>query len=180
MTYRFCMACGGRLRRVRQEGRVRRRCPGCGWIYYSNPIPAAAALVIRGGKVLLGRRAGEPYRGTWDLPGGFLEGGETPERALAREIREELGARIRSARFVGFFAETYGPGGFPILAVVYRVRLAPGRLSHGSDVSEVRWFSRRALPYREIAFPSVRRALRLFAGGGAGRQDQQRTFGSSG
>lgn len=163
MRYRFCMACGGRLRRVRQEGRPRLKCRRCGWTFYGNPIPAAVALVIRGGKVLLGRRAGEPYRGTWDLPGGFLEAGETPERGLAREIREELGAGIRSAKFLAFFHDTYGCAGFPILAAVYRVRLAPGRLRHGGDVSEVRWFSRRQLPYRKIGFPSVRRALRLFA-----------------
>ena len=163
MNYRFCMACGGRLRRVHQEGRTRLRCPRCGWTFYGNPIPAAVALVIRGAKVLLGRRAGDPHRGTWDLPGGFLEAGETPERGLAREIREELGRGIRSARFLAFFHDTYGPAGFPILAAVYRVRLAPGRIRHGSDVSEVRWFSRRQLPYREIGFPSVRRVLRLFA-----------------
>lgn len=163
MRYRFCMACGGRLSRVRQEGRRRLHCRRCGWTFYGNPVPAAVALVMRGGKVLLGRRAAEPYRGTWDLPGGFLEAGETPERALARELREEIGARLRSARFLSFFTETYGRRGFPILAAVYRVRLAPGRLRHGSDVSEVRWFSRRRLPYREIRFPSVPRALRLFA-----------------
>lgn len=157
------MVCGGRLRRVRQDGRKRLTCRRCGWTFYGNPIPAAAALVVRGGKILLGRRADVPYRGTWDLPGGFLEAGETPERGLAREVREELGARIRSARFLGFFSETYGPGGFPILAMVYRVRLAPGRLRHGSDIAEARWFSRRELPYREIGFPSVRRALRLFS-----------------
>lgn len=163
MNYRYCMVCGGSLRRVRQEGLQRLRCRRCGWIFYGNPIPAAVALVVRGGKVLLGRRAAAPYRGTWDLPGGFLEAGETPERGLAREVREELGARIRSARFLSFFTETYGRRGFPILAAVYRVKLAPGRLRHGSDVSELRWFSRRRLPYRKISFPSVRRALRLFA-----------------
>ncbi len=163
MTYRFCMACGGRLSRVRQEGRVRLICRRCGWIFYGNPIPAAVALVVRGGKVLLARRAAEPYGGTWDLPGGFLEAGETPEQGLAREIKEELGTRMRSARFLAFFTETYGPGGFPILAAVYRVRLHPGRLRHGSDVSQARWFSRRQLPYREIGFPSVRRALKRFA-----------------
>ncbi len=163
MTYRFCMVCGGGLRRVREEGRPRLRCRRCGWIFYGNPIPAAVAVVVRGGKVLLGRRAAAPYRGTWDLPGGFLEAGETPERGLARELGEELGTRIRSARFLSFFTETYGRRGFPILAAVYRVKLAPGRLRHGSDVSELRWFSRRQLPYRKISFPSVRRALRLFA-----------------
>jgi ADP-ribose pyrophosphatase YjhB (NUDIX family) len=163
MNYRFCMECGGRLRRVREEGLVRRRCRRCGWTFYGNPIPATIALIVRGGKVLLARRGAEPYRGTWDLPGGFVEAGETPERGLVREIREELGARIRSARFLAFSTETYGPGGFPILAVVFRVRLARGRLRRGSDVSELRWFPRRSLPYRQIGFPSVRQALRLFA-----------------
>lgn len=157
------MVCGGRLRRVRQEGCIRLSCRRCGWTFYGNPIPAALALVVREGKALLARRAAAPHQGTWDLPGGFLEAGETPERGLAREIREELGARIRSARFLAFFTETYGPGGFPILAAVYRVRLARGRLRHGSDVSEVRWFSRRRLPYGKIGFASVRRALRRFA-----------------
>jgi len=163
MRYRFCMECGGRLRRVREEGRVRLICRRCGWIFYGNPIPAVVALIARGGKVLLARRAAAPYQGTWDLPGGFVEAGETPERGLRREIREELGARMGSARFLGFFHETYGPGGFPILAAVFRVRLARGRLRRGSDVSELRWFPRRSLPYRQIGFPSVRQALRRFA-----------------
>jgi len=163
VTYRFCMACGGRLRRVPQEGRVRLRCRRCGWTFYGNPIPATVALIVRGEKILLARRAAEPYQGTWDLPGGFVEAGETPERGLVREIREELRARIRSARFLAFYTETYGPGGFPILAAVFRVRLAPGRLRRGSDVSELRWFPRRSLPYRQIGFASVRQALRLFA-----------------
>src|SRR3989338_6715133 len=135
MRYRFCMACGGRLRRVREEGRVRLRCRRCGWAFYGHPLPASVALIVRGEKVLLARRAAEPYQGTWDLPGGFVEAGETPERGLAREIREELGARIRSARFLAFYTETYGPGGFPILAAVFRVRLARGRLRRGGGAS---------------------------------------------
>ena len=168
MTGRFCMACGGRLRAIREEGKRRLRCRRCGWTFYGNPIPAAVAVVVRGRKILLGRRAAPPHAGTWDLPGGFLEGGETPELALRRELREELGVGIRSARFVGFFHETYGPGGFPILAIVYRVRLARGRLVTASDVSELRWFDRERLPFREIRFPSVRRALKRFATGGRG------------
>src|SRR3990172_6970619 len=87
MRYRFCMACGGRARRVREEGRVRLRCRRCGWTFYGNPIPASGALIVRGEKVLLARRAAEPYQGTWDLPGGFVEAGGTPERGPARGVR---------------------------------------------------------------------------------------------
>jgi len=57
--------------------------------------------------VLLARRARAPYAGLWDLPGGFLEAGETPEAALGRELREELGARVRRARLVE--PDHYGP-----------------------------------------------------------------------
>jgi len=156
------MACGTRLRVIRDEGKRRRRCPRCGWTFYGNPVPAAVAVVVRGRKILLGRRAAPPYAGTWDLPGGFLEGDEIPEVALRRELREELGVRVRSARFLGFFHETYGPRGFPILVALYRVRLAAGRLVTASDVSELRWFERERLPYRQIRFPSARKALRQF------------------
>jgi ADP-ribose pyrophosphatase YjhB (NUDIX family) len=96
----------------------------------------------------------------WDLPGGFLEAGETPDKALRRELREELSAELRSARLVGFEPDRYGPDGFPTLTAVYRVGLAPGPLRCADDVAELRWFREDEIPYRKLAFPSMRRALR--------------------
>jgi len=150
---------------VREDGHTRRRCRRCGWIFYGNPIPAALAIIQRRGRVLLGRRARPPYAGTWDLPGGFLEAGERPDECLRRELREELGIGTRRARLVGFGTDRYGPRGFPVLAVVYRVTPRAGRIRPADDVSEVRWFSRRAIPYREIAFPGLRRLLRAYLSG---------------
>ena len=144
---------------MRKEGRRRRRCPRCGWTFYDNPTPAAVAIVEGRGGILLARRAGPPYQGTWDLPGGFLESGELPDRALRRELREELGTRVVITRFHGFSTDRYGPAGFPILTVVYVVRLA-GNPTARSDVAEVRWFHRDAVPWRQIGFPSIRRTLR--------------------
>jgi ADP-ribose pyrophosphatase YjhB (NUDIX family) len=158
---RHCMACGAGLRTVSQEGRRRRSCPRCGWTFYDNPVPAAVAIVVGPRGILLARRAAPPYAGTWDLPGGFLEADEPPDRGLLRELREELGVRAVITRFHGFYQERYGVGGFPILAIVYLVRLT-GPPRARSDVSEIRWFRRDALPWREIAFPSVRLALRAY------------------
>jgi 8-oxo-dGTP diphosphatase len=158
---RYCMACGAGLQTVRQEGRRRRRCPECGWTFYDNPTPAAVAIVEGPAGILLARRAAPPYQGTWDLPGGFLESGELPDRALGRELREELGTRAVMTRFHGFSTDCYGPGGVPILAMVYVTRLV-GEPAAGSDVAEVRWFRRDAIPWRQIGFPSVRRALREY------------------
>lgn len=155
------MRCGARVRAVREEGFRRWRCPRCGWVFYGNPVPATVAIVVGRRGILMCRRAAEPYRGTWDLAGGFLEADESPERGLRREVREELGARVFRARFHGFVVDRYGRGGVPVLGLVYEVRLA-GRFSARSDVSEVRWFARDAIQWRRIGFASIRRALRAY------------------
>lgn len=162
---RFCLACGERLSATRVDGRRRPRCGRCGWTFFGNPVPAAVAVIVHRGRVLLGRRARPPYAGTWDLPGGFLEAGEQPADCLARELREELGLGPRRAHLIGFATDRYGPKGFPVLTVVYRVTLRRGRIRPADDVSEVRWFPRRAIPYREIAFPAMRRLLRAYLSG---------------
>lgn len=134
-------------------------------MFYGNPVPATVAIVVGPRGILLCRRAAEPYRGMWDSAGGFLEADETPERGLRREIREELGVRVRRARFRGFVMDRYGRSGFPVLGLVYEVRLT-GRIVAGSDVSEVGWFPRDAIPWRRIGFASIRRALRDYLRGG--------------
>jgi ADP-ribose pyrophosphatase YjhB (NUDIX family) len=127
-------------------------------------VPAVVAVIARGDRILLARRKHPPHAGTWDLPGGFLEADETPESGLRRELAEELGLRVRRARPIVLATDRYGPGGFPILTVIYRVTPEPGPMTPADDVSEVRWFPRARLPYREIAFPSIRRTLRAWPG----------------
>lgn len=159
---KFCLACGARLRTVREDGRRRHRCPRCRWTFYGNPVPAAVAVIVRGGRLLLARRARPPYAGSWDLPGGFLEAGEHPEAGLRRELEEELGVKTRRARLIDFATDRYGPKGVPVLTMVYRVTPERGRVRPADDVSEVRWFSCRAIPYPAIAFPAMRRLLRAY------------------
>ena len=165
----FCLWCGRRLVTVRIEGYRRRQCARCEWIFYDNAVPAVVCIIQKAGRVLLTRRGRAPYAGTWDLPGGFLEGGEMPEAGLKRELREELAVKARVIRLVGFATDRYGPRGFPVLTMVYRVSIGGTRIRAGDDVSEARWFDPRKLPLREIAFPSIRRMLRDYLGVGAGR-----------
>jgi ADP-ribose pyrophosphatase YjhB (NUDIX family) len=165
---RFCLACGARLSTVAEDGRRRRRCRRCGWTHYANPVPATAAIVIERGRLLLGRRARPPYRGAWDLPGGFVESDELPESALRRELREEIGVGAAHATFVGFAGDRYGRAGVRVLIVVYRVRLVSTRVRPDDDVSELRWFPLAAIPYRDIAFPAVRTVLRDYLAGRKG------------
>lgn len=61
-------------------------------------IVAAGALLDPNGRVLLQRRPlGDPLEGLWEFPGGKAEAGETPEQALVRELREELGIELDAA-----------------------------------------------------------------------------------
>lgn len=73
-------------------------------------LVAAVALVDPDGRVLIARRpAGKAMAGLWEFPGGKLGPGETPERALIRELREELGIDTRASCLapVGFASHAY-------------------------------------------------------------------------
>lgn len=161
-TARFCLRCGDRLHTVSEDGRRRQRCPACGWTFYGNPVPAAVALVEQRRRLLLTLRGRAPYADTWDLPGGFLEADETAEQALARELREELGLRVRRARFVTTAHDRYGLGGVPVVALVYRVTDLSGAMRVADDVAAARWFPLEQVPYRAVGFPSMRRLLRAW------------------
>jgi mutator protein MutT len=65
-----------------------------------QPAVGVGAIVIHEGRVLLIRRAKEPLRGRWMVPGGTVEAGETLEQALVREVEEETGLRVRPRELV--------------------------------------------------------------------------------
>src|SRR5258707_11889644 len=106
-SYRFCAKCGSPLTARLMEGIERLVCEACGFVLYVNPRPAVCAVVTDGERAMLVRRAVEPRRGFWDLPGGFLERGEHPAEGLLRELREETGLEIEILEALGFFLDTY-------------------------------------------------------------------------
>lgn len=117
-------------------------------------------LVVRDGRVLLVRRAVEPFLDHWDLPGGFLEAGEAPEDGARREVREETGLSVRPTGLVGILMDVYGPEAQPTLSICYTAEVSGGRERPGSDAAETGWFELDALPER-LAFASTKEALEL-------------------
>jgi len=72
----------------------------------------AAALIVRGGEVLIGqRRPDQPMAMQWEFPGGKIEAGESPEQALARELDEELGIRATIGPRITHIRHNYRHGG---------------------------------------------------------------------
>ena len=145
--WRHCPLCAGALRHV--DGRA--ECERCGHVHYANPIPGAQAVVERDGRVLLGRRALDPGRGLWDLPGGFLEEEEHPEAALHREVREETGLEIETTDWLGSWMQPYD--GRTVLCLTWLATPVGGEERAGDDLVELHWFARDELPGPdELAF----------------------------
>ena len=91
---KFCPRCGAKVTPEDKFGMMRPVCPQCGWIHFIDPKVAAAVLIEQDGCILLVRRASEPFRGLWTLPAGFVNGGEDPAEAAARECLEETGLSV--------------------------------------------------------------------------------------
>ncbi len=159
--YKFCPKCAGRLLVQFTEGRDRQVCSACGFIFYRNPIPAVAMIVMNEHGILLVRRKYEPCQGDWSLPAGFVEWGEAPEGTAVREAKEETNLDIKLSELYGVF-RARGEANYEILLVVYRAEIMSGELLAGDDALEARYFKFNALP-RNIAFRVHRQILMKLA-----------------
>lgn len=154
---KYCPRCGTPVAREERFGRERPVCPQCGWIHFADPKVAAAVLVQKDGRVLLVRRVNEPFRGLWTLPAGFVNAGEDPAEAAARECLEETGLTVRVMHVIDIIAGREHPRGADFV-IVYDAAVLEGRLSAGDDADEARWFAMDELP--ALAF----RATQLILG----------------
>jgi 8-oxo-dGTP diphosphatase len=156
----YCPRCRAELRR--EDNKV--ECPECGFVAYGSSKPTASATVLDdAGRVLLSRRAIEPFAGMWDLPGGFLEEGEHPLDCLRRELMEEAHVQIEPLAFLGIWMDVYGERGLSTLNLYWTARIVEGELEPADDVAEFRWFAPDEAPENELAFdhlPQVLSALR--------------------
>jgi len=153
-----CPLCGAPLCAARIEGRERPRCTRCRFVLYLNPAGAAAAVVVDGrGRVLLIRRALDPFKGTWTLPAGYQEIDEEPARTAEREAREESGLEIRAEALLDLVFVPDDPRK-PANLAVYLCRVVGGSLCPGDDALDAAWFELDHLP-SEIGFENRRLVL---------------------
>jgi mutator protein MutT len=104
-----------------------------------------AALIERGGEVLVARRKEEGERaGLWEFPGGKVEAGEGERAALARELREELGVRVQVGELYARLEHIYPD--LQVELALYRARLHDGEEPRPLTAQELRWVPRRTLP----------------------------------
>lgn len=139
------------------------RCIECEFTYFHN-VAAAVALIIRyDNKILFTRRALEPASGLLDLPGGFVDPGESLEQALIRELLEELNLDVTNPTYLFSCPNQYlyKDINYDTCDTFFELRLdaLPSVEKEDSEVSEVCWVDIKDLGLQQVAFESTKRAL---------------------
>lgn len=155
----YCSQCTAKLvdRPAGVSAKLVPTCPACGAIHWIDPKLAAGCLVLEDGRALLVKRGIEPGYGTWVVPGGHVDRGETIEEAALRETREECGVSAEIEELVGI----YSYPGRPVIVAIFRARLhaaspAPSALDETLDVG---WFTPDEIERIAIGFRSSAESL---------------------
>jgi 8-oxo-dGTP diphosphatase len=159
--YVYCPFCGSLLEPRQLQKQVRPGCLRCGFIHFLNPKVAVIALIEHAGRVLLVRRAINPGKGLWALPGGFMDAGELPSHALKREIREEVGLEIQVNELLAIFPMVNQNDTSQGIVLAYRATPIDDQrtaLQPEDDVDEAAWFAPSEAP-AALAFASTRELL---------------------
>ena len=162
--YKYCLRCGGGLKKLDE---ITFQCEKCKNKMFVNPEPVASVILEKGeDQILLAKRAIEPAKDTWDVPGGFIKPGETAEQAGVREIKEELGITINIIDTIGTVAPqdyTYQGIDNPHLVVVLRTRLQGNEtIKPSDDVSEYKFIDKESALRENIQLDGTKMALELY------------------
>lgn len=125
---------------------------------YPYPRPSVTADVVAFTMraddlaVLLIRRKDEPFKGSWALPGGFVDENESLERAAARELEEETGLKgVRLEQLGAFGDPGRDPRGHTITVAFVTYRATETALAPGDDATEAEWHPLRALELGDVS-----------------------------
>ena len=112
-------------------------------MFPERPIVGVGAVIVNDGCVVLVRRAHEPLKGEWSLPGGAVECGETLEVAIAREVREETGLDVEVGPMVDVLDRIrFDPNGrvlYHYVLVDFVCKTSGGTLCCGTDAADAAW-----------------------------------------
>jgi 8-oxo-dGTP diphosphatase len=140
--------------------------------YPDRPIVGVGAVVVHKGCALIVRRASEPLKGEWSIPGGVLELGEKLREGVAREVLEETGLEVEAGEVLEVFdsiiADPDGKTQYHYVLIDFLCRVTGGELGAGSDVSEARWAESaelEALGVRERTVEVICKGVRASSNG---------------
>lgn len=171
---KFCPRCAGAFSPV--VGSNSLKCGACGFHMFYNPATATGAIIRDPeGRILLTKRAHEPVKGTWDVPGGFVSPLETAEDCIRREIEEELGIELAGIAYFASVPNRYLFSGMVVFTtdIAFLADLPPGaEIRPADDVDGYKFFEPEEVDLPSVGLESARRILELYLirqrGAGAG------------
>ena len=146
--------------------KIRRVCPACDFIHFTDPKVGVGVMVIDGGKILLVKRAMNPEKGKWSIPAGFLDYGEEPQATAKREVFEETNLTVNHLKLLDVYHNPRAvvDGGASIF-ILYSADLIEGTLKAGDDADLAAFFAPDDLP--ELAFSSTQEAIHSWLNDGS-------------
>ncbi len=156
VKYDFCPKCGKSV--DQKDGVV--KCPNCHHAIYLHSAITGSVFVINDKKVMLSKRKFDPYKGAWDVPGGFLKFGEDPEVGAMRELYEETGVDVKITKLLGVYMDKYPfqDEVIPTLNCIFIGTIGNQTPEPADDVEEIKWFDLDK-PLPKIPFPAISKAL---------------------
>ncbi len=116
-----------------------------------SPVLSVDGLIIEDRKIILLKRAIYPFKDFWVLPGGKVKYGETVEQAIVREIKEELGIKIRIKRLLGVYSNPSRDPRYHSVSIAYVLKRISGKIKLNFEASQFKYFSLNKLP-KKIGF----------------------------
>ena len=159
--FKYCPNCKAK---IKKSNRLI-DCTSCGFRFYLNPVPTNGLIVQNEkGEILLVKRKSNPKKGFWDVPGGFVDFGETLEESFQREIQEELGVKPKNLCYLLSTADRYLYKGinYHTLAFLFTGTVNRKKIKVHDDITEVKYFPKNKIPFSRIAFEGVKRGIRYF------------------
>lgn len=154
--FKYCPRCGQPLSTAFRYGKERRICDACGFIHFRDPKVAAVVFITEGDRVLMVRRRVDPQQGKWALPAGYIDYGEDPREAAAREVREETGLVVRITRLLDVLGPDSRQEGPASIVILFEGERTGGVLEAQDDVDRAVFFAPEDVPLADIAFDSTR------------------------
>lgn len=162
-SFSFCPKCGGEFI---DNNFKSKRCVKCGFIYYFNPSSAVVAIIKNSaGEILVSTRAHEPAKGSFDLPGGFVDSYESGEQSVAREVREECNLEVVSTRYLFSIPNIYNYSNFEVHTLDMFFECEVGELNTlqaADDVASLHFVSPKDIDLMRFGLKSVREGLEKY------------------
>jgi len=161
---KYCPRCGSS--EFETSGSRSLKCRKCGFHFFINSSAAVAALVTdQSGKIMMVKRGVEPGYGKLDLPGGFVDPGETAENAVIRELWEELGLKVKKLVYFGSATNEYVYSGYSVftLDLAFKIEAESLKaLKAMDDILEFRFYGKDEIDFEQVPAPSIKKFVKDF------------------